>query len=327
MTTIQLPGLAGELAQYLDDHSPVASPRMASGGAIALLGAVVGAGWELPLISLYPQQALRRVLPHLQPEDFGATQPIRQSVMLIAPSAFGKGGIIDGVEALLAELVQLRPDAEAIARSLLTMQNMDHMTLAAMELEPEGVRRVGGFVRPSTYDRLQDGSLTLLAESTPDAFDHQLPRWYEESAFYGDCLMIRHHGPRGRKGPNDPAMPPAHLLDRLAALTDIALAGEKTLVEVSDEAVARYRRFHRMDMDTYCDHGQIGMEGHWARQSLQVAAILAVGISPRHPVVTADLFRVASELASEGIRLARDGLTPPRPMSGGEFHPQLHPRS
>lgn len=327
MTTIQLPGLAGETAQYLDDHSPVTSPRMASGGAIALLGAIVGTGWELPQISVYPERALRRVSPHLEPEDFDETQRIGQSVMLVAPSAFGKGSIIDGVEALLAELAQLRPDAEPIARRLLTIQNMDHLNLAGMELEPEGVKRVRGFVRPPTFDRLQDGSLTLLAESTPEAFANRLPSWYEESAFYGECLMIRHHGPRSRKGLQSPAMTPAHLLDRMAALTDVALAGEKALIEVSDEAVARYRSFQKMDMDTYCDHGPIGMEGHWARQSLQVAAILAVGISPRHPVVTADLFRVASELASEGIRLARDGLKPPRPDLGGEFHPQLHPRS
>ncbi|AJE17352.1 hypothetical protein CL52_02740 [Stutzerimonas balearica DSM 6083] len=94
MNAIHFPGLAGEIAQHLNEQAPVATPRMAMGGAIALLGAIVGAGWELPHIGLYPESAVRRVLPHLEPEDFPTTQPIGQSVMLVADPAHGKGGII-----------------------------------------------------------------------------------------------------------------------------------------------------------------------------------------------------------------------------------------
>jgi len=61
-------------------------------------------------------------------------------------------------------------------------------------------------------------------------------------------------------------------------------------------------------MDTYSEHGPVGLEGEWARQSLQGAAIVAVGLNPLRPVITAELFRLASDLASEGVRLARAGL-------------------
>ncbi|WP_225025458.1 hypothetical protein [Pseudomonas aeruginosa] len=308
MNAIHFPGLAGEIAQHLNEQAPVATPRMAMGGAIALLGAIVGAGWELPHIGLYPGSAVRRVLPHLEPEDFPTTQPIGQSVMLVADPAHGKGGIIEGVEQLLGGLLRQRPDTSAIAQRLLTIQHFNHLALAGMEPEPEDVDRVRGIVKPATFDRLLDGSLFLLAESTPDDFDYLLPHWYEGSPFYGQCLMIRHHGPKGEKNRQPHGQPSALLLGRLAELADLAQAGRKVLVEVTEDAAAWYRLFLRLDMDTYSEHGPVGLEGEWARQSLQGAAIVAVGLNPLRPVITAELFRLASDLASEGVRLARAGL-------------------
>src|SRR5690606_11282132 len=199
MNAIHFPGLAGEIAQHLNEQAPVATPRMAMGGAIALLGTIVGAGWELPRTGLYPESTVRRVLPHLEPEDFPTTQPIGQSVMLVVEPARGKGGIIEGVEQLLGGLLRQRPDTSAIAQRLLTIQHFNHLALAGMEPEPEDVDRVRGIVKPAAFDRLLDGSLFLLAESTPDDFDYLLPHWYENSPFYGQCLMIRHHGPKGEK--------------------------------------------------------------------------------------------------------------------------------
>jgi len=199
------------------------------------------------------------------------------------------------------------PDFEYldIAQRLLTIQHFNHLALAGMEPEPEDVDRVRGIVKPATFDRLLDGSLFLLAESTPDDFDYLLPHWYESSPFYGQCLMIRHHGPRGEKNRQPHGQPSAALLGRLAELADLAQAGYKVLVEVTEDAAAWYRLFLRLDMDTYSEHGPVGMEGEWARQSLQVAAIVAVGLDPLRPVITAEVFRLASDLASEGVRLAR----------------------
>ncbi len=196
----------------------------------------------------------------------------------------------------------------AIAQRLLVTQHFNHLALAGMEPEPEGVDRVRGIVKPATFDRLLDGSLFLLAESTPDDFDYLLPHWYECSPFYGRCLMIRHRGPKGAKNRHPQGQPSASLLGRLAELADLAQAGQKVLVEVTEDATAWYRLFLRMDMDAYIEHGPVGLEGEWARQSLQVAAIVAVGLDPLRPVITSELFRLASDLTSEGVRLARDGL-------------------
>lgn len=310
MSAIQLPGLAGEIAQHLNEQAPVTTSRMAAGGAIALLGAIVGAGWELPHIGLYPETDLRRVLPHLEPEDFPTTQPIGQSVMLVADPAHGKGGIIEGVERVMNDLEKMESGGVSLWKRLLVLQHFNHLVLAGMEPAPEDVAKVPNVVSPKTFDRLLDGSLFLLAESTPDDFDYLLPLWYENSPFYGQCLMIRHHGPKGGKNRQPHGQPTADLMGRLAELAVLAQAQaeRKVLVEVTEDAAAWYRLFLSLDMDTYCEHGPVGMEGEWARQSLQVAAIVAVGLDPLRPVITAEVFRLASDLASEGVRLARAGL-------------------
>ena len=300
MTTIQLPGLAGEITQYLDEQSPISSPRMAMGGSIALLGAIVSTGWELPHITPYPVPSILKVLPDIDIEDIPTTQPLGLSVMLVSKPGHGKGCIIEGLELLLDRIPTVR-------QRLRTIQHMNHLALAGMEPGAESGLRRKGCISPTTYEKLSEGSCFLLTESTTEAFQHQLPHWYGDSELYGGLLVIQHLGPKVRKSISPQLLPPTGLLERLNQL--IKAPGEhKKRIEVTADAVNCYRQFWRYDMDAYCDHGPIGLEGAWARQSLQIAAILAVGINPLHPVVTTDLFRFSGDSASEGVRKAREGL-------------------
>lgn len=314
MTTIYLPGLAGEITDYLDDQAPRPSPRMAAGGAIALLGAIVSAGWELPLIGLYPDEMLHRVLPHLADQDFPKTQPIGQNIMLVADSGCGKGGIIEGVEQLLGSMEAAYPSTAAIRQRLLTIESLNHLALAGLDPEAEGVQRMHGLVGPQTPKRLSNGSAILFAESTPVAFEQNVPFWYGSSTFYGDCLMMQHRGGRKPRNRQPQVRPSAALLRRLALLADLALdqCEQKVLVEVSAEATEWYRQFLNWDMDVYCDHGPFGMEGQWGRFALRVAGIVAATLDPLHPLVTAELFRRAGDFVADGVRLARSGLRPAR---------------
>ncbi len=314
MSTIYLPGLTGEVTRYLNDQAPRPSPRMAAGGAIALLGSIVNVGWELPAIGLYPDDVLDRVLQNRPGEDFPRTQRIGQNVVLVADNGCGKGGIIEGVEQLLASMETAYPTTSAIRQRLVTIESLNHLALAGLEPEAEGVQRMRRLVRPQTLERLSNGLAVLLAESTPEAFEQALPFWYGSSTFYGDCLMMQHRGGRKPRNRQPQARPSAALLRRLALLADLALGQDeqKVLIEVSAEATEWYRQFLNWDMDLYCDHGPVGMEGQWGRFALRVAGIVAATLEPLRPVVTAELFRQATDFVADGVRLARSGLRPAR---------------
>lgn len=313
MTALYIPGLAGEIAQHLNDQSPIVSPRFAVGGSIALLGAIVGAGWELPHIEIYSREALRKVRPNIDFDSMPKTRPIKQNVMLVGESWSGKEEIILGVDQLQNVLVQQYPSASALWRRLRIIPFFNHLTLAGMEPDAESVRRMRGFVSTKNHDKLLEGSLSLLVESTPMAFNQHLPFWYENSEFYGECLMIGHRGAKRKRNRNPIQPPSTALIGRITLLADMALnqVNNKVLVNVSDEAAAKYRLFWNWDMDNCCKYGSMGMECQLAFQAMQVATIIAVGVDPIRPTVAGELFGIAIDLVSDGIQLARTGLQLP----------------
>lgn len=323
-----LPGSLTQTAHFLSARSFVIDVRLAMGGAVALHSSLAADNYVIR-----PPTAAR----HL--DGNARHRVVTQSVGLVGPVSSGKGSMIAGVEQLASligigeRVVKYRRTADAVfllAHShqgvLWIEDNNTHHALAAHERGDKEVSRLLAHLhvgrepldkieRPFSTRRadippyIRPTRFTFLTESTPHALQNKLPSHFEWSPFYGDLLWVRAQEHRLRN-PYPKLWPQPELVERLKTL---AQRPKTAMVEVrfTEEAFETVRLLFWQSAKSLVDGVFTTQRVH---RTVNVAALVAIGIDNDHPVIDMDLVVAAAELASDGHELMMSGLEQDQPV-------------
>jgi hypothetical protein len=303
------PGFVGEIARYIVDSSVRPVPEVGITAALGLAAGVLGRQFNI------------------------SNTGLNLYIILLAKTGVGKEGGAAGIERILKASRGTAPvvdsfmgpgtfaSGQAIIRSLdekpcfvsilgefgLVLQDMSdasantlHRVMRRVLLDLYGKSGKSSVLYSSAYSdkekntkTLYAPSLTILGESTPDAFYAGLSQQHIADGLIPRFLLVEHHGDRPDRNPNAFYDPPEDLVRRFVELVEISLrmAANQTWQDVSldESAAAALRTF-----DKQCDNhirreGLEGIRQLWNRahlKALRLTALLAAADNPHVPVAS-----------------------------------------
>lgn len=172
----------------------------------------------------------------------------------------------------------------------------------------------GQMLRSSVYsDKEKNTSivhapaLTLMCETAPEPFFAGLDETAIESGFLPRFLCVEHMGDRPPRNRDAWSLPPEQLVQDVTAICTTVLQMEQngacTVVEMDEAATSMLDQF-----DVWVDERMIGgsetVRQLWNRahlKALRLAALVAVGVNPYSPVVTAVEAQWAVDLVKRDV--------------------------
>lgn len=172
----------------------------------------------------------------------------------------------------------------------------------------------GQMLRSSVYSDKEKNTavvhapaLTLMCETAPEPFFAGLDETAIESGFLPRFLCVEHMGDRPPRNRDAWSLPPEQLVQDVTALCTTVLQMEQnhacTVVEMDATATAMLDEF-----DVWVDQRMIGssetVRQLWNRahlKALRLAALVAVGVNPYKPVVTAVEAQWAADLVRRDV--------------------------
>lgn len=304
------PGLVGELADYLLATAIRPVREVALAGALALMGGVVGRSYNVSGTGL------------------------NQYIMLIGRTGTGKEAAATGIEALVNATRQTVPmvdqfigpavfaSGQALIKvlderpcfvsvlgevGLLLQQLCDPNAKAHMQaflrvlLDVYGKSGHTQILRSSVYSdkekntsTVQAPAVTLLGESTPEAYYGGLGAEHIATGLVPRFLTIEYEGGRPERNPNAFAKPHPALVQKFADVVTIALQtlNNNTCAPVHNGAADVFDSFDRA-CDRYINQASAeAVVQLWNRahlKALKLAALVAVGNNPHQPHITPDV--------------------------------------
>lgn len=203
-----------------------------------------------------------------------------------------------------------------------TMRNMHHpranaaeQTLKQAILDLFGKSGWGQMLRPSVYSdkekntqQVHAPALSIVAETAPEPFYASLDESAIESGFLPRFVVVEYAGDRPKRNRNAWALPPEQLVLDVTALATTVLQMEQngacTSVQLDEPAERMMDQF-----DEYADEQMRGngetIRHLWNRahlKALRLAGLVAVGVNPYKPVVTAVEAQWAIDLVRRDVR-------------------------
>lgn len=318
------PGLVGEVAEYIYSSAIRPVKEMALAAAIGMVAGISARSYSISGTGL------------------------NQYLVLLAGTGTGKEGMASGVDALYSAAAKDAPpiyefsgpasfsSGQALMKHIaeqpcflsilgefgLLMQAMGGNQAAAhLVMYRQALLNLytksgpNAVVNPSVYAKKEDSSemvrspnVSLLGESTPEAFYAALSEDLIAEGLIPRFLVIEYRGKRVAKNPNAFQPPPANLVKKLVDLTSLAMhtANNETCCQVltthdSEQLLDQF--------DTYADDQINGGNNEvrkqlWNRahlKALRLAALIAVGENFHRPVISVEVAKWAIEFVRADI--------------------------
>jgi len=306
------PGLVGEMALFFYRTAVRPVPEIALAAAIALCAGVCGRSYNISgtglnqYIVLLARTGAGKEGAQAGIENLiAATRPqIPMVDQFLGPAAFASG------QALVKVLNERPCFVSVLGEFGLTLQQLsDHRANSAQIM----LRKVlldlyaksgwNRMLRSSVYSDtekntkvVQAPNVTILGESTPEAFFDGLDASHIAEGLIPRFTIMEYRGDRPPRNRNANQPPPARLIQCFADLVTISLTtsnnGVCAPVQLDSHSLALLDNFDAR-VDKEINGTRLDVEAQlWNRahlKALKLAALLAVGVNPHNPTVTADL--------------------------------------
>jgi hypothetical protein len=318
------PGLVGEVAQYIYQTAIRPVPEIALAAAIAVVAGVCarsynisGTGLNQYIILLAKTGAGKEGAVTGIDNLIAAVRPqIPMVDQFVGPSAFASG------QALIKVLDERPCFVSVLGEFGLTLQQLcdprassPQVMLKKVLLDLYSKSGWNKMLRSSVYSDtdkntkiVQAPNVTILGESTPETFFEGLDIHHIAEGLIPRFSVVEYTGPRPPRNRNANQPPPPQLAQRFSDLVAVSLttANNGTCANVQMDTAS----IQLMDaFDAKADK-QINGAGNdvemqlWNRahlKALKLAAIIAVGINPHAPTVTAEISQWAIDFIEKDV--------------------------
>jgi len=308
------PGLVGEIAQYIYAQAPRPVPEIALAGALGLVAGIVGRAYNVSGTGLNQYVLLLAPTGTGKEAIASGIDKLMAQVIRTVPAAvdFIGPGEIASSQAVIkymskgpTSFVSLVGEFGIYLQQMASVNAAPHLIgLRRFLLDAYNKSGEGKVLRPSIYSDKDKNtaavlapSFTLLGESTPEKFYEGLHEGLISEGLLPRFTMIEYHGERpALNTAHLSAQPSFELIDRLSTLCAHALmlnSQHKAIhVKANSEAQAMFSAF-----DEHCDANINSSDREvrrhlWNRahiKAMKLAAIVAVGVNPYDPMITADV--------------------------------------
>ena len=304
------PGLVGEVAKYVLASAIRPAHDIALVTAIGVVAGIAGRNFNISDTGLNQymlllaktgtgkesvQSSVDRLFNEVQKRNPAAGD------RFIGPAKFSSG------PALIKRFQEQPVFLSIMGEFGVTMRNMHHpranaaeQTLKQAILDLFGKSGWGQMLRPSVYSdkekntqQVHAPALSIVAETAPEPFYASLDESAIESGFLPRFVVVEYAGDRPPRNRNAWALPPEQLVADVNTLATTVLqmeqSGACTAVQCDDAAQRMLDQF-----DEYADEQMRGngetIRHLWNRahlKALRLSALVAVGVNPFKPTVTA----------------------------------------
>jgi hypothetical protein len=319
------PGLVGEVAKYVLASSIRPAHDIALVTAIGVVAGIAGRNFNISDTGLNQYMLLlaktgtgKESVQSSVDRLFNEVQKRNPAVgdRFLGPAKFSSG------PALIKRFQEQQTFLSIMGEFGVTMRNMHHpranaaeQTLKQAILDLFGKSGWGQMLRPSVYSdkekntqQVHAPALSIVAETAPEPFYASLDESAIESGFLPRFVVVEYAGDRPARNRNAWTLPPEQLVLDVAGLCSTVLqmeqAGACTAVGVDDAAQSM--------LDQFDEHADEQMRGNgetirhlWNRahlKALRLSALVAVGVNPYKPVVTAVEAQWAIDLVRRDVR-------------------------
>lgn len=304
-------GIVGEVAQYILASSTRPVPEAALAGAIAVVAGIVGRNYNIST----PATGLNMYLLYLAKTGTGKEaiqsgidrlfaevhKTIPASERFLGPAAFSSGPALVKRFAEQPCFSSILGEFGLLLKQMLNPRaNGAEKTLMRAMLDLYSKSGWGQTLRSSVYSDKEKNTtavhapaLTLLGETAPESFFAGLDEAAIENGFLPRFLVIEYTGERPRRNRQAWMTPPPDLVQRVTDLCSTVLQMEQnnTCVTVGIDAAAQALLD---EFDEWVDDRMRGstetIRHLWNRahlKALRLAGLIAVGVNPYSPTVTA----------------------------------------
>jgi len=319
------PGLVGEIALYFYQSAVRPVPDIALAGALALCAGVVGRSYNISGVGLNQYLILiartgagkEGVATGIDAMIAAVRPQIPMVDQFVGPSAFASG------QALIKILDKKPCFVSVLGEFGLTLQQLcDPNAISAQVM----LRKVlldlwsksgwNKMLQSSVYSDvekntqvIQSPNVTILGESTPETFFEGLDASHIADGLIPRFSIIQYDGHRPPRNKDAGHPPGEELTRRFGDMVAVALttSNNRSCMGVATDSAAQ----SILDkFDESCDSEINGTHGNdverqvWNRahlKALKLAALLAVGVNPHQPVVTAELANWAIKFVCKDV--------------------------
>ena len=317
------PGMVGDLARYYYSTAIRPVPEIALAAAIATLSGVCGRSYNISDTGLNQYIVLLARTGRGKEGALGGITKLMAAVrpmipmadQFMGPSAFASG------QALL-KTVSKRPCFVSVLGEFgLTLQQISDARANSAEkmlkrvlldlFSKSGWRDV---LLPAVYADSEKNTelvhapcVTILGESTPETFYEGLDSSHISEGLIPRFMIMEYDGARPARNRNAGAPPAEELKKRFADMLTLSLTtannGTCCPVQVDAGGMALLDSFDAK-ADTKINSGNTVEAELWNRahlKSLRLAGIIAVGVNPHQPVVTAEIAQWAINMVTRDV--------------------------
>ena len=305
-----LPGLIGELAQYFYATAIRPVPEVALAAAIAITAGVAGRSYNISGSGLNQYIVLlaktgsgkEGALSGIENLISAIRPQIPMADQFIGPAAFASG------QALVRVLNERPCFVSVLGEFGLTLQQLsDHransaqLMLRKVLLDLYAKSGWNGHLRSSVYSDTEKNTkiirapnVSILGESTPETFFDGLDVSHIAEGLIPRFSILEYNGDRPTRNRNANVPPSLELAQRFVDLIAVALTTTNNntccSVQVDDSGLALLDEFDAEAdaiMNASKQEAEVQLWNRAHLKALKLAALLAVGINPHQPCVTA----------------------------------------
>jgi len=328
-TLTDVPGLVGDIVKWLNDTARNPSPLLNLGAALAYVGALAGRRYEGPT-------GLRTnvYIVGLAPSGFGKEHP-RAAIKSLAGASetlkkfFGgnkiasSSGLRNRVKAN-PTLVYMIDEFGGFMRKVTSPKSGNHEKEIAEDLlEMTGTAAsvfMGADYAQNLAEPIYNPNVCIFGTSTPDAFWKALGSGSIMDGFLPRFIVLDAgtSRPKPRHPPRKTSLPPRDLKQRVQALVNHRNGGDlngmlsdgtKSIVPVPvvwGKGAQKVFDAFVNEMFAIMDDADTDHEPVYARvaeNAMRIATIVAVGVDPERPELTADIMQWASDVSRQSCKM------------------------
>lgn len=325
------PGLLGEIADFIYMSSPRPVPEIALAGAIALMAGICGRAYQVNGTGLNQYVLLlaqtgtgKEVMASGIDKMFNAVRTtIPAARQFIGPAEISSGqGLLKYISRNSSCFVSVFGEFGHRMQQLSAPNaNSSDIMLLRVLLDLYHKSDAGKILAPMAYSQKEDNTsdvespaVTLLGESTPDAFYSSISTSSISSGFLPRFTIIEYKGPRPDLNMHaNKVMPSPQLIERFALLVEQCLKlnvmTAKGLIHENiifkDDALDYLNEFESFTTNEINSTDTDVIRHIWNRAHIKVlrlAGIVAVGVNPYLPTITLEIAQWSQHLIEFDIR-------------------------
>jgi hypothetical protein len=322
------PGLIGEIARFIYEAAPRPVPEIALAGAIGLMAGVCGRAYNVSgtgvnqyvLLLARTGTGKEAIAKGIDKLIGAVTRTVPAAVDFIGPAEIASPQALTKYMGKQSKsFVSLMGEFGLYLKQLSAWNAPPHMLgLRRMLLDLYNKSGEGNVLRPSIYSDREKNTeavlapaFTMLGESTPEKFYEALDESMIAEGLLPRFTIIEYYGKRPELNEHHTRIKPSdelvHKMATLCAHAAMLNNANKTVgVRYSEEADAMFKEFnlHCDDQMRNNDTQEVVVQ-LWNRahiKALKLAALIAVGVNPYDPVISADVATWATNLIVADVR-------------------------